>query len=390
MKILYLDCFSGISGNMLLGALVAVGCPVDRLNATVAALGFPDTTLRIESVDDQGLAATQVTVTSPPDQPSRNLHDIERILEAAALDDKIADLARKAFHNLARAEAKVHGTTEDSIHFHEVGAVDAMVDIVGSCAAVLALGVDQVVCSPLPLGHGTVDCAHGTLPVPVPATLALLEKFPTYPADRPGEHVTPTGAVLATTLADRFGRLPAGQILQSGFGAGTRRFESGPPNLLRAMLIEARKEASGQDDLVIETNIDDMNPEFYGPLVHKLFEAGALDVTLTPCYMKKGRPGTLVSVIGGKETLDAIARVLFSDSTTIGLRVHPVARIVCDRTWREVSTPFGTVRIKVSRYLDRIVGAKPEFEDCVHLAETHQVSVQEVYQAALAAYRRQE
>lgn len=388
MKTLFLDCFSGVSGNMLLGALLGLGYPESDLRNVVKALGFDPDILKVNAKVVSGLASKLVTVTLPENEPHRHLHDIDKIIDDSALENCVKEKAKAVFLRLAKAEAKVHGTTVDHIHFHEVGAVDAMVDIVGTCAAVCALDIDRIVCSPLPLGHGTIQCAHGILPVPVPATVALLEGVPTYSAGREGEHVTPTGAALVSTLADDWAKWVSMKIDKSAYGAGTRTFEGGPPNLLRAVLGRQQAQQSGRNELVIETNIDDMNPEFYGPLTQSLFKAGALDVTLIPCYMKKGRPGTLISIIGGHETLDQIAEVLFSESTTIGIRTYPVQRIVCERFTETVKTKFGDVRIKISRHNGRIVGYKPEFEDCKTLAGEHGVSVQQVYTDALAAFSR--
>ena len=386
MKALFFDCFSGASGNMLLGALLDLGYPVEKLHETIAALGLGNDLVSVQHLQVKGLAATLVTVANPPDQPHRHLADIESILSSTTLPNRVKASAIAVFRRLAQAEANVHGTSVDQIHFHEVGAIDAMVDIVGTCAAVAHFGPERILCSPLPLGFGTVKCAHGTLPVPVPATLELVRDVPTYSAERQGEHVTPTGAALVTELADEFVRFGVQKVERIGYGAGTRTFETGPPNLLRVILGRLEQTPEGRDELVIETNIDDMNPEFYGPLTEKLFEAGALDVTLTPCFMKKGRPGTLVTVIGGKQTLHSIAQVLFSDSTTIGLRTYPVSRLVCDRTWKTVLTAFGEVRIKISQYQGHDVGAKPEFDDCRKLAAKAGVAVADVYHAAMAKY----
>ena len=372
---------------MLLGALIGIGYPESELLGTIQKLGFPPSIVRVEKVMIKGISSILVTVDNPPDQPCRHLQDIVSIIDDSDLKDAVKIKAKQTFKKLAKAEAKVHGVSIQEIHFHEVGAVDAIVDIVGVCAAIDYLGIETITCSPLPLGHGTVKCAHGVLPVPVPAVVELIKGVPTYQSGREGEHVTPTGAALVTTLANSFGPLGPMKIEDFAFGAGTRTFEGGPPNLLRAIIGQAKEKSLGIDELVIETNIDDMNPEFYGPLSEKLFEAGALDVTLTPCYMKKGRPGILVTVIGGHNTLEKISAVLFSESTTIGIRTYPVSRIVCDRKMQEVQTEFGTVRMKISRYNDSVVGTKPEFEDCKKLAKESDVSVNEVYNAALFAYK---
>jgi len=390
MKTLFLDCFSGVSGNMLLGALLALGYPQKELFSIVEKLGFSPSIIKVENVHANGISSVLVKVENPKDQPQRRLKDIIGLIRKTALPQEVKEKSIIAFDKLARAEGKVHGVSKGEIHFHEVGAVDAIVDIVGVCSGIFYLGFEQVLCSPLPLGHGTVKCAHGALPVPVPAVVEILKGVPTYSANREGEHVTPTGATLVMTLADSFERFGGIKIDKSGYGAGTRKFIGGPPNILRAIAGESEKRAEGLDELVIETNIDDMNPEFYEPLSEKLFEAGALDVTLTPCYMKKGRPGILISVIGGKNTLEKIARTLFRESTTIGIRSYPVSRIVCEREVEKVITEFGEVRIKISKYNNNTVGAKPEFEDCKTLAKKAAVPLHDVYNAALLSYKNRE
>ena len=393
MNHLHLDCFSGVSGNMLLGALIDLGYAESDFQAAMIAVGFDPNWLHISRVERQGLSAVLLETDNPPNQPHRHLSDIEAIIDGAELSDRVKSAAKHVFRRLAESEAKVHGSTIDHVHFHEVGAVDAIIDIVGVCHGIETLGIDTLSCSPLPLGSGTIQCAHGILPVPVPATVNLLDGVPTYSAGRDGEHVTPTGAALVTTLCESFGPMPAGVLRESGYGAGTRTFAGGPPNLLRAMRMVIPSTKAGSQDpqgnLVIETNIDDMNPEFYGPLATKLFSSGALDVTLTPCYMKKGRPGVLVSVITDPSSLDSVAETIFAHSTTIGLRTYPVSRIVCQRDWQSVDTAYGPVRMKISRYKDKDVSVKPEFDDCKKISDRSGKSVQEIYNAALAAYFHQ-
>lgn len=388
MKTLYFDCFSGVSGNMLLGALIGLGYPVENLKSIVAALGLDESIIRVSSDNSYGFQSTLVLVENPPDQPVRNLSSVFEMIDSTDFDTAATRSAKDVFHKLAHAESKVHGTSIENIHFHEVGAIDALVDILGVCDAVQYLKVDKIICSPLPLGHGTVECAHGTLPVPVPATVELLKGYPTYSSGRKGEHVTPTGAALVTTLSDQFGRPESMTMLATAFGSGTRRFESGPPNLLRAILAKTKTEPRRLDELVVETNIDDMNPEFFGPLMDNLFVAGAKDVTFTPCQMKKNRPGILVSIICGRQTLDKVAGVLFSESTTIGIRISPVERIVCDRRWEEVTTQYGPIRIKISSHLGMKMGIKPEIEDCKKIADEKNVPLQKVCDEAVFAYRK--
>lgn len=388
----YLDLPSGVSGDMLLGCLVDAGWPVDDLVATVRALHLPaeNWAITAERVLRGPLAATLVHVHAPEESHHRHLSDIHAIIAAADLPAAVKTQAAAVFDRLAAAEAAVHGVDVESIHFHEVGALDAIIDIVGVCAGLNALGVTQLYAGALPLGGGWVNTAHGKLPVPAPATLALLAAAgaPARPAPGPGELVTPTGAALVCTLAEF--RQPALALRRIGYGAGQKHFDW--PNVARLWLGEAiaAAEQPGTAETLpamvqLETNIDDMNPEHYGPLMEHLLAAGAADAWLAPVQMKKGRPGTLVSVLAPVEREAVLARLLLAETTTLGVRVHRVYRYEAARSVATVETAYGPVRVKLRLIDGEVSGAKPEHADCLRLATAHQVSLRQVEMAAIAA-----
>ncbi len=383
MRLAHFDAAAGASGDMILGALVDAGLAIDDLRADLAGLAVEGYTLSAERVKSRGIAATRVTVAlAEVRQPHRHLRHILEILEASALPPEVREAAAGIFRRLAEAEAKVHDTTVEKIHFHEVGAVDAMVDVVGAVAGLRRLGVERVSCSPLPLSHGWVDCAHGRLPVPAYATLALLGGVPTVPLDVEGETLTPTGAAILTSLAESWGP-PAMALERVGHGAGMKDY--GVPNVLRLWLGEAAGQPA--EVVVLETNLDDMNPEWYERAVQALFEAGALDVTLSPVQMKKGRPGVLLKVVGDPTTRERLAEVMLRETTTLGLRWYPAQRECLRREWREVETPFGRVRVKIGMRDGAVLNIAPEHESCRVVAESAGASLPDVYGAAREAAR---
>ena len=386
--IAYLDCFSGISGDMLLGAMVDAGLSLDDLRGDLARLPLTGYELRAERVTKQGLAATQVTVEVGHDHAHRGLHDILAIIAAADLPPEIADPATRIFTRLAEAEAKVHDRPVEQVHFHEVGAVDAIVDVVGACLGLHRLGVTEVYASPLPLGGGWVATAHGRLPIPAPATVELLKDVPTYGGPVEKELVTPTGAAILTTLCRGFGPMPAMTLTATGCGAGT--LDLPHPNLLRLLLGEPVVPLPAQRLIVLETSIDDMNPEFFDHVIERLFAAGALDVYLTPIMMKKSRPGTLLSALCEPARVDPLSEILFRETSTLGLRVMEVSRRCLEREWREVETEYGRVRVKLGLLRGEVVTAAPEYEDCKRLALERGAPVKAVYDAARAAFLREE
>jgi pyridinium-3,5-bisthiocarboxylic acid mononucleotide nickel chelatase len=388
MKLAYFDCFSGISGDMTLGALVDAGCPVEHLRSELRGLQVPGWELSAERVWKNGMAATSVTVTAQDRQKHRSLNTILEILESSKLAGPVCDRARAIFTKLGEAEARVHDVPLEKIHFHEVGAVDAIVDIVGACIGFHFLGLEKFACSALNVGGGTVKMAHGTLPVPAPATANLLQGKPTYSNGVPKELVTPTGAAMVATLCDSFGPQPAMSVAAIGYGAGTADLE-GQPNVLRIMIgEEAEKTVPGFDEeiAVIEANLDDMNPQIYGYFLEKALAAGALDVYTTPVQMKKNRPGTLLTVLCTPQDTHTLMSLIFAETTTFGARTYRAARRTLPREFVSVSTDFGEVRIKISRMNGRILHVAPEYDDCRRLAVEKNVPLQRVISEALRAY----
>jgi uncharacterized protein (TIGR00299 family) protein len=375
---------------MTLGALLACGVETAWLQRELARLNLPGWKLEVAPTSQNGIGATDVTVAITEEQGhGRHLHHIAEILAKSDIRPDIQAKALAVFTRLAEAEAKIHQTTVDRIHFHEVGAVDAIVDIVGSCLLLEKLGVERVVASPLPMGRGFVECMHGTIPLPAPATLELLAGVPVYPVDVEGELVTPTGAALLKTLADGFGPMPTMTVRTSGYGSGKKRFGN-RPNLLRVILGDSVEDAfSGAPEVaVLETNLDDFSPQFYEPLSEKLFAAGAADVFLAPIQMKKGRPATLLTVLAPPDRAEPLAELIFTETTTLGIRFDTRKRLCLEREWQSVETPYGAIRIKVGRWKGEEKTASPEYEDVRGAAEAAGVPLKTVHQAAAAAYQR--
>jgi uncharacterized protein (TIGR00299 family) protein len=384
--IAYLDMPSGLSGDMFLGCLVDAGWPVGDLRATVERLRLPPDTWQVaqEPVMRGPMRATLLHVHAAEGDRRRHLHDVRAIIEAADLPATVQQRAIGVFTRLAQAEADVHGTTTEQVHFHEVGALDAIIDIVGVCAGLHALGVTQLYASSAPLGEGWTMSAHGRIPLPAPATLALLAAAgaPVRPAPGPGELVTPTGAALLAELA--IFRQPSMRLRRIGLGAGRKEFAW--PNLARLWLGEAEESSGDGDDLVqIETNIDDMNPELYAPVTRRLFALGALDVWLAPVQMKKDRPGVLLTVLAPVACEQALAQALLAETTTLGVRVHRVHRHIAERSFVTVETVYGPAPVKLKWVNGVVIGVKPEYEACVQVAAERQIPVRLVYEAALAA-----
>ncbi len=447
MKLLYLDCFAGISGDMTIGALLDLGLELEALEEALRKLPVEGYELRAFPVNKNGVQATQFQVNllekhgkrladseyqEVPFQeeaqpllpgstahredphPHRHLSDILAMIAQSSLPESVRATAAAIFKRLGEAEAAVHGMPIDQVHLHEVGGVDAIIDIVGTVIGLELLGVEEIIASPLPLGSGFVRSTHGILPVPAPATAALLQNVPVYSGPGPGELVTPTGAAIVTTLAKQFGPMPLMRVTGVGYGSGTRQREY--PNVLRAFLGEvdesvAQKSggkipgrnpypeqhagpqvASGYHEspsVMIEANLDDMNPQFFAPLLDHLFEAGALDATLTPLQMKKGRPGVQLQVLAYPTSLDELLKIIFTESTTIGARSYPVLKHMLQRESHPVETPYGSVQVKVARLGGQVMTVAPEFEDCRRLAEKHQVPIKDIYALALSAYHQQ-
>lgn len=384
MTLAYFDCFSGISGDMTLGALVDAGLPIEVLRSELAKLKLPGYEITSEKVKRSGLSATKIhVVLDKKEQPARHLSDIEKIINSATLFPAVKQKSLSIFHRLAEVEAKVHGTTPDKVHFHEVGAVDAIVDIVGSVIGLEHLGITEIIGSPVNVGSGTIHTAHGKLPVPAPATAELLTGIPLYSSSITFELTTPTGAAIISTLASSFGPLPQMTMNRIAYGAGNKDIP-GQPNVLRLMIGEPVSAYEEDTSIVIESNIDDMNPQIYGHLIDTLMARGAHDVYLTPIIMKKGRPAILLSVLTDKSKSTEILDTIFRETTSIGVRIQEVGRKKLSREVRTVETPYGKIRIKISKRGDEIMTVTPEYDDCKRLAEEKQVPLKTVMDEAKA------
>jgi uncharacterized protein (TIGR00299 family) protein len=431
MRIAYLDCFSGISGDMFLGALVDAGVSPKLLEDTVAALGI-GARLEISRVIRSGISATKVDVYvhGERDLPrevfheqqaqghshglhhhhhdhnepvttqehryehGRGLEEIRRIIERAVVSATAKATAIEIFEALGQAEAEIHNTSVEQVHFHEVGAVDAMVDIVCAAVGAESLAIDEWICSPVNVGGGTVKCAHGTLPVPAPATLKLLQDAPVYSSGPQVELVTPTGAAIVKTLTSRFAPFPAMKIEHAGYGAGTRDFPE-HPNLLRLTIGEAAHKAganappnaSNENIMVLEANLDDLSPQVLAYAMERLLTEGALDVFSVPVQMKKSRPGALLTVLAKTEDADRLTKTIFAETTTLGVRRREERRQTLSRRWETVDTTWGPVRIKIANMNGSVSNYAPEFEDCRTLAESQHVPLRTVMQEAIQQYQ---
>ncbi len=380
MKIAHFDAFSGIAGDMTVAALIDAGAPSDDLFAGLDSLGT-GARFSVERVKRHGIAATKFNVEFEDGHKHRHLPHIVKMIEASALPEKAKANAIHVFEVLGTAEAQVHGVPIEKVHFHEVGAVDSICDIAGACYALDLLGIEGVHCSPVNTGSGTVEADHGVMPVPTPATALLLAGKPAYARGPETELTTPTGAALMAALASGFGALPPMRLAAQGFGAGTKDFPE-MANVLRVLIGETSGAAESTTVSVLEANIDDCSPQVLGYAMERLFEAGALDVTLAPLVMKKQRPGSLLRVIATPETREDLVAIIFNETTTLGLRVYDAERRVQARVHETVETPFGPVRVKVGEY-----GASPEYEDCRELALKTGVPLKEIFAVATLVWK---
>ncbi|MGB5064277.1 MAG: nickel pincer cofactor biosynthesis protein LarC [Candidatus Competibacter sp.] len=380
MNILYYDCFAGISGDMHLAALLDLGLDYDELVLELAGLGLDGYGVQASRATRRGIAGTQVRVVVDPRQPGhRNLRQIEALIGASSLKERVQARAVAVFRRLAQAEARIHDTSPDQIRFHEIGALDAIVDIVGGAIALERLNVDRVLCSPVELGGGVAHCAHGVVPVPTPATLELLKGMPVKLGAVPFEATTPTGAALLATFVDEFVARPALRVQRVGYGIGHR--DGLVPNVLRVLLGETLGAEDEQGELcVLECNIDDMNPECYDHVLERLFAAGADDVWLTPVLMKKNRPGMLLGVLCAPMPAPALTEVLLVETTTRSVRQHTVERMALRWEVRRIATSYGEVAVKVIYHQGRPLRGKPEYEDCKRLALDNGVPIHRIYE----------
>ncbi|HEY0174027.1 MAG TPA: nickel pincer cofactor biosynthesis protein LarC [Pyrinomonadaceae bacterium] len=405
MRTLYFDCFAGISGDMTLGALVAAGADARELKERLSLLDVPGYEIEFETVDRSGISATRAVVRlTREEKHHRHLSDIEKIIGGSRLNDSVKERALRIFGRLAEAEARVHDVPVSKIHFHEVGAVDAIVDVVGACIGFELLGVERFVSSPLHVGSGTVEMAHGRFPVPPPAVAELLRGAPVYSTDVTGELVTPTGAAIVSTVCESFGAMPLMRVEATGYGAGTREYKNFP-NVLRVIVGEAEASAaaspsalpsalpsdvSGADEqlLMVETNVDDTSPQVLGHVMELALARGALDCYFTPVQMKKNRPGVLVSILCRASEREALTELLFEETPTLGVRAYAVSRRALERESVTVETEFGTIAVKVARRDGRVLGATPEFDECRAAALAHGVPLRVVQEAARDAFKK--
>jgi uncharacterized protein (TIGR00299 family) protein len=377
---------------MILGALIDAGCSLEALRTVVARLALPGVSVTAEKVRRAGFAATLARVEIAPgsQRAHRHLADIVRIIDGAELDARVAENAKAVFQRLAEAEASAHGIAVEQVHFHEVGAADAIVDIVCACAGLAALGIERVGCSPIPTGSGTVTCAHGVLPVPAPATVRLLQGCPIADCDEPGELTTPTGAALLTTLADEFGPLPAMRIEAVGCGAGAREGQT-RANILRLLVGEAVAADAAERDtvLILEAQVDDATGQSLAYACERLLEAGALDVYLVPIIMKKGRPGQLLTVLCEPDEVMRLEALMFAETSTFGVRCHEARRAKLARHHVTVETRYGPIRVKLGELSGKPAQAWPEYDECAAAAREAGVSLREVQQEALRVWSRE-
>lgn len=387
MRIAYFDCFSGISGDMTLAALIHAGVDAATIKEAVASLGLP-AELKVARIRKSGFDATQVTVEAPPEHVHRHLHHIAKMVDASRLTERQRGLAHRIFRRLAEAEAAVHGTTIDKVHFHEVGAIDSIVDIVGGAVALDLLDVDRIVASRVPTGCGTVKAAHGLMPVPAPGTVELLKGIPLAACSIEAELTTPTGAAILASVVNEFGPMPEMRIDRIGMGAGQRDL-SEQPNILRVLVGTTTDAANSRETdrvWILETNLDDLAGELIGYCMERLFAAGALDVFTTPIGMKKNRPGVLLTVLCEESSISRLEDIVFRETSTFGLRRTLATRSKLQRFTHEVTTPYGPVQGKVGRSEDRSPIFAPEYEDCRRVATERGVALREVYAAAVRAF----
>ena len=387
MKIAYFDCIAGASGDMILGALVDAGLPPETLVEKLSALHLDDFELKFKKVKKKAFAATKVDVILKEDVPERHLHHIKKIVEESDVSQNIKDQSIKIFQRLCEVEAGIHDSTLKKVHLHELGGVDTIVDVIGTLVGLEALEIKKVYCSPLPMGRGFIKGAHGQIPLPAPATIALLKGVPIIGSEIEAELVTPTGAVLLTSLAEKFGPIPAMTMESLGYGAGGRDLPIA--NILRVLIGEQDNpnKIITENLMLLETNIDDQNPEIYDYVMARLFDAGALDVFLIPIQMKKNRPATMIQVLCTPDKSHNFEQILFTETSTLGVRKQMVTRNCLPRKFQTIKTEFGDVQIKIAALENGQIKRTPEYEDCKKLAEQNQVPLKEVYFAAEQASR---
>jgi len=385
MKTAYFDCFSGISGDMIIGALLDLGLDINFLDKELKKLNLKNYEIQSKKIVKNGIAATKfdVSIKHEHNHEERNLKEINEIIKKSKLDNEIKNTIKKIFLKIAIAEAKVHNKPVDKIHFHEIGAIDTIIDIAGAVIGFKKLGIDRIYCSKLNVGTGFVEFSHGKWPVPAPATAEILRNVPIYNNNIEAELVTPTGAAIITALASGFGEMPAMKVEKIGYGAGTKELEQ--PNVLRVFLGELDNMKNDTIN-IIETNIDNMNPEIYPYVIERLMENGALDAYLTNIIMKKGRPAIKLTVLSEMKDTDKLCNVIFDETTTLGVRILIAAKKKLDREIKTIKTKYGNVGVKISKLKNEVKNIMPEYEDCVKIAKNRKIPLKEVYEEVKKLY----
>ena len=388
MRTLYFDCFAGASGNMILGGLVALGISKDDLLSRLASVAPADFEIEFTDVNRSGISAVHAKVIVPHETAHRHLRDIEKIIDVSAVSDTVKQRSKAIFRRLAEAEAKVHGVSVGHVHFHEVGAMDAIIDIVGSCIGFEMLGIERFQCSKIHVGSGFVNIAHGKFPVPPPAVTELLKGVPFYSTEIEGELATPTGVAIVTTVCEEFGGVSELTIEQTAYGAGSREYDKFP-NVLRMLLGETGRslaETNSSELILLETNIDDLSPQVLGFVMDRAFELGALDCWFTPIQMKKNRPAIMLSILCERADRSALTRMVYNETTTLGIRARVVERECLEREIVRVRTDFGDVDVKIGKLNGQVVNAMPEYEQVRQIALEKGAAFRTVRDAALDAF----
>ena len=387
IRLIRFDSIGGASGDMLLAGMLGLGVALPDIESNLSKLNIGRISLKLEKATDRGISGNRLTVITEHSHAHRHIEDIEKILTSSQISPDVTRMTMSIFRKLAEAEAKIHGTTPDKIHFHEVGAADSIADIVGTCIAICKLNINAVHISPLPIGQGFITCEHGILPVPVPATVELLKNMQIIPTDEPNEMVTPTAAAVLSFMNDEFKCEQKNnfKIIDSSWSIGHKKLST-RTNALRVTLMEYADSAISDQSLVLETNIDDMSPQMFGVLTARLFENGALDVFTTPVFMKKQRPAILLTVICPFEKKESMLDIIFCETTTFGVREYVVNRTTLQRKVITIDTRFGPIRIKIGEWRGRIVTKTPEYEDCVQAAVKNQVTFKMVHEEAIKSF----
>jgi len=387
MKIAYFDCFSGVSGDMILGALIDAGLNIRELEAELGKLKLSGYKIKTEKTARKGISGTKFGVEIIEQNVKRKLKDIVEIVDQSELDDDIKELSKKTFQELAIVEAQIHGKGVEEVHFHEVGGLDSIIDVIGSFIGIKKLGIEVAYSSKIHVGTGFLECRHGILPVPAPATLAMLKGIPIYSRGIEAELATPTGVCVLKTLAKSFGIMPEMKVEKVGYGAGSRELEI--PNLLRVYVGETNEGEYEKDEIIlIETNIDNMNPELLAYASEILLKQGALDVFMTPIFMKKNRPGTMLSVLTTWDKLDEALSTVFTEITTLGVRIHRLERKKLSREVVPMKTRFGEIKVKIGKMGNQIKNIAPEYESCKEIAVKQGIPLKDVYSEAKEAARK--